>query len=232
MSEAPLLRVRVWDLVVRVTHWTIALAIVVLSVTGIYVGHPFVTVAGPAGQHFVMGTVKVVHAYAAIAFTLAVLARIAWMFVGKGHARWREFFPVERARRQGLLPTLAFYLFLRRRPAPSVGHNPLAGLSYIVVFGFYLVMITTGLGLRAVDDTSPQMHAFISLLGLYGGAQSARWIHHVVMWLLLGFVVHHVYSAILTAIVERNGTVDSIFSGNKWIPREQAEADRAAQVPR
>ena len=34
----------------------------------------------------------------------------------------------------------------------------------------------------------------------------ARWIHHVVMWLLLGFTVHHVYSAVLVAIIEKNGT--------------------------
>ena len=34
----------------------------------------------------------------------------------------------------------------------------------------------------------------------------ARWIHHIVMWLLLGFTVHHVYSAVLVAIIEKNGT--------------------------
>ena len=53
-----------------------------------------------------------------------------------------------------------------------------------------------------------------------GGAQVARWIHHVVMWLLIGFVVHHVYSAVLMAIVEGNGTVESIVSGYKFVPHE------------
>jgi Ni,Fe-hydrogenase I cytochrome b subunit len=35
--------VYVWDLVVRSTHWLIALSLIVLSVTGVYIGNPFLT---------------------------------------------------------------------------------------------------------------------------------------------------------------------------------------------
>jgi len=222
-------RVRVWDLVVRTTHWLIALSIVVLSVTGFEIGHPVLAVPGQARDHFVMGTVRVIHSYAAIVFTLAVLSRMVWMFIGKGHARWREFVPVDRERRRGLLPTLAFYLFMRPRPALSVGHNPLAGATYVVVFALYLVMIATGLGMYAVDAHPSPVSWATSLLALFGGAMGARWIHHVTMWLLLGFVVHHVYSAILTSVVERNGTMESIFTGNKWVSRDLAQHDEAAR---
>jgi len=57
------------------------------------------------------------------------------------------------------------------------------------------------------------------------GAEDARWIHHVTMWLLLGFFVHHLYSALLTSAVERNGTMESILTGTKWVPRELAKRD-------
>lgn len=224
---AELVRVRVWDRVVRNTHWLIALSIVVLSVTGLLIGHPVLVSPGPAGQAFFTGTVKVVHFYAAIVFTLAVLSRIMWMFAGRGHARWHEFLPFDRVRRKRILPTLAFYLFLRKRPPTGLGHNPLAGMSYLAVFGLYLVMIVTGLGLYAVDAAvgSP-LRSLTFVLPVSSGAQGARSVHHVVMWLLLGFVVHHVYSAVLTAIVERNGTIDSIVTGSKWVPRAEAENDR------
>jgi Ni/Fe-hydrogenase 1 B-type cytochrome subunit len=232
-QDGTLVRVRAWDLVVRITHWVIALSIVVLSVTGIYIGHPFVSVSGPAGQHFVMGWMKVVHFYAAIAFILAVLSRIVWMFVGKGHARWRELVPIARQRRRDFLATIAFYSFLRRRPPTSIGHNPVAGAAYSAVYGLYLVMTATGLGLYAQDaGPASSLHGFQGLLGLFGGAQWARFVHHGVMWLLLGFVVHHLYSAILTAVVERNGTMDSIFTGNKWVTPEEAEADGPAREAR
>ena len=45
----------------------------------------------------------------------------------------------------------------------------------------------------------------------------------MVMWLLLGFVVHHVYSAMLMSQVERTATMESIFSGYKFMPREDAD---------
>jgi Ni/Fe-hydrogenase 1 B-type cytochrome subunit len=222
----PLVRVRVWDRVVRLTHWTIALAILVLSVTGLYIGRPFLLSPGPAGEHFTMGTIKVVHFYAAIAFTVAVLSRIAWLFLGTGHARWRELVPVDPERRRGLWRAILFYSFLRKRLDPAVGHNPAAGLAYVAVFGLELVMIATGLGLYAADaSVGSPVRSFAFVLTLLGSAQTARWIHHVVMWLLLGFFVQHFYSAVLTSAVEGEGEMDAIFSGNKWVRASEARHD-------
>lgn len=218
--------VYVWDLVVRVTHWTIVLAIVVLSVTGYYIGRPFVIAPGPATQIFVMGWMKVIHFYAAIAFSVAVLARLVWMLVGPRYARWTQLVPTTRERFRHLIGTAKFYTFLRPAPPPTVGHNALAGAAYVAVFGLYLVMVFTGFALYAVSaGVTSYMSWFSWLLPLFGGPQSARWIHHVVMWLLLGFAVHHVYSASLMAKVEKNGTMDSIFGGFKLIPRSHLPRD-------
>lgn len=210
-------RVYVWDLVVRITHWAIALSIAVLAITGIYIGHPMFVAPGEAGGHFIMGWVRIVHFYTAIVFTLAVFSRLVWMFTGTKHARWQNFVPVTQNRWKKLFQTLSFYLFLRWLPPPLIGHNPVAGAAYTAVFCLYMVMIATGLGLYAVSaDIDSPMRSFEFLLSIFGGAQTARWFHHVVMWLLIGFVVHHVYSAILVSVVEKNGTLDSIFSGYKW----------------
>jgi Ni/Fe-hydrogenase 1 B-type cytochrome subunit len=216
-----LVRVYVWEWPVRITHWLIAASIVVLSVTGFYIGRPFVTVSGPAQAHFVTGTAKVIHFYAAIVFTLSVLSRIVWMFLGNQYARWDKFLPVRKRRRLGLAPTLKFYLFRLRKPPGFVGHNPLAGETYTLVFLLYFLQILTGLTLYSVSASggSP-IHAFQRFVPLFGGLTAARFLHHVVMWLLLGFAVHHVYSAILMSQVEGNATIESIFSGYKFVPEE------------
>jgi Ni/Fe-hydrogenase 1 B-type cytochrome subunit len=230
VAEENRVRVRVWDRVVRWTHWLIVLSLVALSVTGFYIGRPFVIVSGEAGRHFVMGTMKVVHFYSAIVFSLAVRARIFWMFVGTRYARWWNFLPITRKRWRGVLDTLKFYLMLRRTPPPFAGHNPLAGLAYGAVFGIYLLMIATGLALYAIPahvDSPFRLFAF--LLDVFGGAQQTRFIHHVAMWVLIMFTMQHLYSAMLVAIVEKNGTLDSIFSGYKWLSREEVEAEHAAQ---
>ena len=221
VEDVDLVRVYVWEWPVRVAHWLIAASLLVLSVTGIYIGHPFWTVTGEARQHFLMGTVKTVHSYTAIVFTLSVLARVLWMFRGNMYARWDKFLPVPRRRRRALLPTVKFYLFALRKPPGFVGHNPLAGMAYTLVFGIYLAMIATGFALYSASaNVHSPMRIFSFLAPLLGGLQSARWIHHVGMWLLWGFAVHHVYSSVLMSTVEGNATMESIFSGYKFVHRD------------
>ena len=223
-APTDIVRVYIWEAPVRITHWLIALAIAVLSVTGLYIGNPFITVSGQAGQHFVMGWMKVIHAWAAWVFIGAVLVRIIWMFTGNNYARWDKFIPVHPSRRRGLWPTVKFYLFMLRRPPGYVGHNPVAGATYTLVFGLYFLAIVTGLVLRGASaDVESPLRWFASWAPLFGGLQIARWIHHVVMWLLLGFAVHHVYSGVLMSTVEANATMESIFSGYKFVPREDLE---------
>jgi Ni/Fe-hydrogenase 1 B-type cytochrome subunit len=202
----------VWDLVVRATHWLVAVSIVLLTVTGIYIGTPF-----SAGA-FVMGWAKVIHFYTAIVFTLAVFARLVWMFLGPRRSGWRNFVPVSRRRWRDLWTQIQFYALLRSSPARTIGHNPLAGLSYVAVFGMYMVMIATGFALYSVSSYS-FMSAWSFLLPLFQGVQGARWLHHVTMWLLLMFVVAHMFFAMLTSRSEKNGTFDSIFSGYKYLPK-------------
>jgi Ni/Fe-hydrogenase 1 B-type cytochrome subunit len=208
-------RVYVWDLVVRLTHWLIFLSLLVLSVTGFAIGRPFVIAHGG----FVTGWFKVVHFYAATVFTAAVVARVGWMFLARSpYARWSQLVPTSRQRLADLWGTFKFYTFISAEPPPATGHNALAGATYIAVLGLYVVMIATGLGLYAVDAAigSPA-RVFAWVVPLVGGAQAARWVHHVVMWLLLGFMVHHIASALLMSRVEKNGVLDSIFSGYKHV---------------
>jgi Ni/Fe-hydrogenase 1 B-type cytochrome subunit len=219
-EPAPLQALYVWELPVRLTHWLIAGSIVVLAITGIYIGTPFLLAPGAAGERFVMGWVKAIHSWSAIVFAVSVLARVGWMFTGNRWASWREYLPIERRRWRDIPGTLAFYTFLRSRPPETVGHNAVAGLTYSLVFLLYFVQIATGLALRAVAaHVESPLRALAFLVPLFGGLQTARWIHHVVMWLLIGFVVHHVQSAILVARADRNGLMESIFSGYKFMPR-------------
>ena len=52
-------------------------------------------------------------------------------------------------------------------------------------------------------------------------AQTVRLIHHVIMWLTAGFVIHHVFSAVLVDLEERTGVSSSIITGYKRVPRSR-----------
>jgi Ni/Fe-hydrogenase 1 B-type cytochrome subunit len=221
---ADLEAVYVWDRVVRVTHWGVAVTLVLLAVTGFYLGAPFASAPGAAREHFITGWAKVIHFYSAIAFTLCVVSRIVWLFLGPRRSSWRNFLPVSRRRRRDLLGTLKFYMLIRSTPPATIGHNPLAGLSYVAVFGMYFLIIATGLALYSVSSYS-YMNVWSFLLPMFHGVQGARWLHHVTMWGLLVFSVAHLFFGSLTSRNEKNGTMDSIISGYKFLPRGQPPDD-------
>ena len=63
-------RVYIWEVPVRVTHWVIVATIIVLTVTGAYIADPFLI--PPGGS--VMMSVRFVHMLAAFVFLAAGVA--------------------------------------------------------------------------------------------------------------------------------------------------------------
>jgi Ni/Fe-hydrogenase 1 B-type cytochrome subunit len=214
--------VYVWDLVVRLSHWVIVLSMMLLIATGIAIGRPFLATSSTGFTH---GWVRVIHFYSAMAFSLAVAARLIWMVTGPRHSGWRQFIPSSRRRLKGLWGTLLFYMALRPRPPDAVGHNPMAGLAYLAVFFMYALMIASGFAMYSASAYTSYMSMWDFLVPLFGGLQTARWIHHVTMWLLICFIIQHLFSAVLTAKAEKNGTMDSMFSGYKFVPVDRVKDD-------
>jgi len=212
---APLERIYVWEIPVRLTHWVNVLSILVLSATGLYIGYPVAL----GGTGFVMTWIRVVHRIAAYVLVASVALRIYWAFAGNAWASWRVLFPyLTREGRREVVQTFLYYTFLRRRPPAVVGHNALACLAYFAVVGLIILQILTGFALQAVGGGGWRTLAFGWILSL-GGLQTVRLVHHMIMWLLLGFMVHHVYSVLLMDTEERNGRMSSIFSGYKFVRR-------------
>lgn len=213
--------VRVWDLPVRVIHWTLALCILVLSVTGFYIADPFIHAgSNPA---YLMGKVRAVHLVTGWVFIAAVVARVVWAFTGNRWARWDQFVPVSKERRSLVRTTLAFYFFRRREAPPVVGHNPLAGLTYLVLYVMFAVQILTGVALEQLSSRHGVLWALTGWVFTVAPIPMVRLAHHMIMWLTIGFVVHHVYSAVLTDLQERSGLVSSIVTGYKRVPRSRLD---------
>lgn len=217
-------QVHVWELPLRLIHWTIFFSIGALSVTGYYIGDPFIVARGGAYGDYLMGWMRFIHAVAAFVFTLCVLARIYWAFAGNRYAHWSECLPVRRDRLAGMGRVWAYYSFgfLLGRPYPSsVGHNPLAGFSYLWLYIFFLVQILTGFALRSAGYPSGFWRAAFGWILVVFGTQNVRLAHHLLMWVTIAWVVHHVYSAILVDTQERSGLISSMFTGYKSVRRKE-----------
>jgi Ni/Fe-hydrogenase 1 B-type cytochrome subunit len=107
-----------------------------------------------------------------------------------------------------------------------VGHNALAGVTYLVMFTLMLVEIITGLTLYTQVRGGWSFGFLFAWLPRLIDIQYLRLIHFCIMFVFFAFVIHHVYSAVLVSWEERNGLVESIFTGYKFIPRNELEEGR------
>jgi Ni/Fe-hydrogenase 1 B-type cytochrome subunit len=224
-KEGGIARVYVWEWPVRITHWVIFLSIVVLSFTGYYMYDPFIIARG--SRAYVMGTMRFIHEVTAFVFITAFLLRLYWFFKGNKWARWRQFLPISRQQRLGLWGQLKYYLFARRKHVRRIGHNPLAGATYAVIYALMLLEILTGLALYNLILGSKVLSFFISWLPLLINIQYLREIHFLIMFALGAFLIHHVYSSVLIGVEERSGLVGGMFSGYKFFPQEMLDEDAA-----
>ncbi len=219
------LRVYVWQVPVRLTHWLTFGSIMVLTVTGAYIADPFLI--PPGGS--VMTSIRFIHMVAAFTFLASGVIRTYWLFVGNRFSRWSAFLPVKRRQLDEIVRQTGWYLFLRRDLPSVLGHNALAAGTYIVVFFLFLIQTVTGFALEAQHGAGFPAELFGWIAGIFG-VTTVRVVHHLVMWLILAFMIHHVYSALLVDHWEKNGLMSSIFSGFKFATRHDIEAARNGGV--
>ncbi|MDR6850314.1 cytochrome b/b6 domain-containing protein [Sphingomonas sp. BE137] len=167
-------RVRVWDPIVRIFHWTVA--------GGVIANLTFLRHAeGP-------------HIYVGYAVTAALIVRLVWGLIGRGHARFASFVPCPR-RLVGY-----FAAMLGKREPRYVGHNP-AGAAMIVLL---LVLLAT------VGTTGWMMG-----LDAFWGVAWVETLHEITANVLIGAVALHVIGAIVESIRHRENLPLAMITGYK-----------------
>ncbi|HEX8939166.1 MAG TPA: Ni/Fe-hydrogenase, b-type cytochrome subunit [Candidatus Limnocylindrales bacterium] len=213
-------RVYVWEVPVRVTHWVTVATVLLLSVTGGYIADPFLLPATP----FMMNTVRFIHMLAAFTFLASGVLRTYWLFAGNQFANWRAFIPTNRRHLAEFGRQTGWYLFLRRELPAILGHNALAAGTYLVVFFLFLLQTLTGFALEGVHGGLAA--SLFGWLPAMLGIGTVRVVHHLLMWAILAFMIHHVYSALLVDHWEKSGLMSSIFSGFKFVTRRDIDHAR------
>lgn len=211
--------VYVYEAPVRMWHWINALAIVVLCLSGYFIGAPLPTMPGEASDHFLMGYIRFAHFAAGYVLAVGLLGRAYWALVGNHHARELFTLPLlQKAYWREVLTMLKWYLFLIPRPSQYVGHNPLARL--MMFMGFLLLtlfMIVTGFALysEGAGAGSWQDKLFGWVIPLFGQSQDVHTWHCLGMWAMICFVMFHVYAAIREDIMGRQSIVSTMISGHR-----------------
>ena len=208
----------VWELPVRLTHWVNALAIAVLFGTGLLITAP--------PQFLWMGQVRMLHFIFAFVLLVSAAIRIYWFFVGNNYARsgvpmlWRLSWY------KAVFQQVIDYMHLDRGHI-HVGHNSLAGASYTAFFAMSAFEGVTGLALYGESNPGGFWDRTLGwTTPLLGGSFRVHMWHHLMAWMIIVFVVFHIYIVLYDAKLYKNGLVDSIIAGPKYYEPGDHDADQ------
>ncbi len=210
--------VYVYQAPVRIWHWVQVFAILALGITGYLIGSPPPSLGGEASDWFLFGWIRYIHFVAAWIVIVGFVFRIYWVFVGNSHAREIFIPPVWRPSFWGgVWHEILWYAMIAREPRKYVGHNPLAVITMHVMYVWGLTfMIVTGLALygEGTGMGSWQHEWFSSwVIPLFGQSQDVHTWHHLGMWVIITFVIIHVYVAVREDIMSRQSIMSSMISG-------------------
>lgn len=178
---------RLWDLPVRITHWSFALLLPALWWTW---------KSGDMPTHRLLGYI-----------TLGLLVfRLYWGVAGSSTARFASFVRGPRA-------ILAYARGLLSKSGETiVGHNPIGALSVIALLGAMVVQVALGLFAQDVDGLeSGPLAIFVS----YDTSDLAGDLHAQLFNLILAFVALHLLAILFYALFKRDNLVTPMITGRK-----------------
>jgi cytochrome b len=183
--------VRVWDLPVRLFHWSIVVLIL----------------AAWLSQEF---NRMDLHVWIGYTILTLLLFRIVWGFIGSDSARFRQFLksPVSAFRHLAHIR--------QREPDIEIGHNAAGGWMVLVMLG--LLGVQAGTGLFSNDDANtegPLMH----LVGKDESDWLSH-IHSLNFNFIEIAIVLHVLAIVTYAVLKRQDLVRPMVTGRKTMPAD------------
>ncbi len=219
--------VHLWGAPIRIMHWLAAFALLVLAVTGLYIGKPFFISGGSeAADPFMMGWVRFFHFAAAAVLVMTAIVRVYWLFAGNRFERLRALFPIRWRDWVNMVKQAKFYMMIAEHPPHYLGHNPMQQLSYTGIYLVALLMVVTGFAMYGQSNPGGIFYRGFNWVGIVaGGMPVVRLIHHAATWVFLIFIPIHVYLAFRADNMERSGVISSIITGGRFVPDRETYID-------
>ena len=184
--------VNVFGVGVRFWHWITVLSIVVLAITGYFIGKPLPSAPGHASDWYIMGYIRFIHFSAGYIFAIAFIWRIYLTIIGNKEERQLFVLPVWSSKYYSSLIKQALYYSFMAKEDKHLGHNALAQTTYflIVVLGG-LYMIFTGFALygEGLLSGSWASSMFSWVLSVHSNSLNVHIGHRLVAWIIVTFAM-------------------------------------------
>jgi Ni/Fe-hydrogenase 1 B-type cytochrome subunit len=208
--------IKEWSVPIRINHWGMVISIFALIVTGFYIAGPFTVYEGETAKKFFMGDVRFVHILFGVFLSFIFIWRVYLAFFSKFHADWKDFFAFTDW--PNTVKQLKFYALVSKEPAEhKYLYGPMQSLAYGGLMVMILFIVLTGVILMGAGYHAGLTGLIYKIVkpfeNLVGGLAMVRWIHHILTWCFILFIVVHIYMAFWYDVMFRQGTVSSMISG-------------------
>lgn len=203
---------------IRIWHWLNALMVLVLAITGYFIGMPPPSAIGDTSTLYVMGWIRFFHLASGYIFALLAIMRL-WLVFVEGGVTHQLFMPA-------VWRTVWFDSFLRQikwnllvgKAQRYVGLNPLANVAMLTMFVIPgAIIILTGFAMYAevTGHDSWQYFLFGWVTMLFGNTLDLHVFHRLAMWVMVWFSMMHIYIAVREDILSRQTVVSTMLSGER-----------------
>ena len=218
----------------RIIHWLNAICMVVAVITGLYIGHPYyqTLIADPAVDKYVMAWNRWGHFIAAIIFDVTAILIGYLYFFSRFEKPYKKLIPTGKNIKEFCEVFLNLITFNRRKKFDS-SHSDSYNIVFFTIFHILLVfMLFSGLqlyvhglasGESSIGTWWPWMLHFTTdwTLSVFGGNMGVRIAHHTSMYLILVWVMCHIYYQIWRTIFWKEGDIAIVIGGSKFVREEE-----------
>ena len=189
MPDEKLKKIRIWDLPVRLFHWSLVVLMVVSYFTGRW---------GGEWMKF--------HFWSGYAILTLLLFRIAWGFIGSTTARFSHFV-------KGPMAAIGHLREMFGKGPHDVGHNPVGGAMVVVLI--FAVLAQVAAGMFSADTDLGTINGPLASLVAEKTVDKMTAFHKYWVNVLLALVALHVLAAFVYLAWKRQNLIGAMVTGTK-----------------
>jgi len=230
---------------IRTIHWVNVFSMIVAVATGLYIAAPYyqTLIAEGAVDKYVMAWNRWGHFMVAIIFDVTSIVIAYLYFFSRFEKPYKKVLPTI-ANIKEFFEVLLNLITLNRRKNFDSTHSDSFNTVYFTIFHLLLAwMLITGLQLYvqifphgessigawwpwmlhvATDWSMPVSSWIVGSTATGDNVMDVRIVHHYTMWLVIVWVVFHIYYQVWRTIFWREGDISIAFGGDKFVKEKEA----------
>jgi len=245
MSKTGYKQIRRMTPAMRIIHWVNVISMIVAVATGLYIAAPYYQtfIADPAVDKYVMAWNRWGHFIVAIIFDVTSIVVAYLFFFSRFEKPYKKVLPTAKNMKE-FGAVVVNLLTLNRTKNFDSTHSDSFNTVYFAIFHLLLAwMLFTGLqmyvhGLASGESSIGRWWPWMLHLvtdwtipvsgWMVGGGPTptlmdVRISHHITMWLIIAWVVFHIYYQVWRTIFWKEGDIAIVVGGSKFV-KEDKEA--------